>query len=411
MKRKEAEQKALRWLERVGLPDPERIVAAYPHELSGGMRQRIQLALTASLEPALLIADEPTTALDLPIQATVLRLLKDWQVETGGTLLMITHDLGVAADVGNRILVMSNGRLVEDAPVRRLFRNPKSETARRLLNNYRTLAGIPENKADSQPKEVPLIEAHDVSKVYVSGGFLYKRGFQAVDGASLTVGAGEIVGLIGESGGGKSTLSRLLLGLESCSEGHIHWQGTTNWPDGVQWVHQDPAASFNPGWTAGRIVGEGLEYRKVDARTRQQVTETLLEKVGLPPETAQKYPHELSGGMRQRIALARALAVQPELLVLDEPFASLDMSTQAKMIDLVRSFREQDALSILFITHDIRTALALCSRIYVIQNGRIVDEQLAAELSLSRQPFTQSLLAHIPGGKIPNDITIQEEYN
>ena len=263
MKRKEAEQKALRWLERVGLPDPERIVAAYPHELSGGMRQRIQLALTASLEPALLIADEPTTALDLPIQATVLRLLKDWQVETGGTLLMITHDLGVAADVGNRILVMSNGRLVEDAPVHRLFRNPKSETARRLLNNYRTLAGIPENKADSQPKEVPLIEAHDVSKVYVSGGFLYKRGFQAVDGASLTVGAGEIVGLIGESGGGKSTLSRLLLGLESCSEGHIHWQGTTNWPDGVQWVHQDPAASFNPGWTAGRIVGEGLEYRKV----------------------------------------------------------------------------------------------------------------------------------------------------
>lgn len=395
LKGKNADRRALHWIGRTGITDPARVAASYPHELSGGMRQRIQVALAASMEPSLLIADEPTTALDLNIQADILDLLKDWKTETGGTLLLITHDLGVAREMADRILVMDSGRLAEDRSARKILTAPRSRAALQLTNDWRTIGEAPTaEKSDPHP---PLLNASGLSMYYRTGSLFRKKEVQALDEVSLSVGSGEIVGLIGESGGGKSTLARLLAGIESVQAGEISWHGTNNWPDAVQWVHQDPAGSFNPGWTAGRIVAEGLEYRGTRRADREHKAHSFLSEVGLPPETADQYPGELSGGMNQRLALARALAVSAELVVLDEPFASLDMSTQAKMIRLIRSLHDREGVSFLFITHDIRTAFALCSRIYVIRQGRIVDCGSPEELAASRHPYTKSLLEHIPG--------------
>ena len=395
LKGQDAKQRALYWIGRAGIADPARVAAAYPHELSGGMRQRIQIALAASLEPELLIADEPTTALDLNIQADILELLKDWKKETGGTLLLITHDLGVAREMADRVLVMDNGRLAEDGPARQMFSAPRSLSAMQLLDDWRTLGQVP--PADQAAAPPLLLDASGLFMSYRTGGLFRKKEVQALDQVSLSIGSGEIVGLIGESGGGKSTLARLLAGLESAQDGTITWHGTKDWPDAVQWVHQDPAASFNPGWTAGRLVAEGLEYRGIRQTEREQTARHLLSQVGLPPETAHQYPGELSGGMNQRLALARTLAVSAELVVLDEPFASLDMSSQARMIRLIRSLRDREGTAFLFITHDIRTAFALCSRIYVIRHGQIEDSGSPGELKASGNPYTRSLLEHIPG--------------
>ncbi|MFC7363923.1 MULTISPECIES: ATP-binding cassette domain-containing protein [Bhargavaea] len=395
LKGKDADRRALYWIGRAGILDPVRVAAAYPHELSGGMRQRIQIALAASLEPELLIADEPTTALDLNIQDAILELLKEWKKETGGTLLLITHDLGVAREMADRMLVMDNGRLVEDGPARQLFTAPRSRAAMQLTDDWRTVGGAP--PADKAASPSHLLDVSGLSMSYRTGGLFKKREVRALDEVSLSIGSGEIVGLIGESGGGKSTLARLLAGIEPARAGAISWHGTRNWPDAVQWVHQDPAASFNPGWTAGRLVAEGLEYRGTRRTERERTARHLLSEVGLPSETAQQYPGELSGGMNQRLALARTLAVSAELVVLDEPFASLDMSTQAKMIRLIRSLRDREGTAFLFITHDIRAAFALCSRIYVIRQGQIEDHGSPAELAASENPYTKSLLEHVPG--------------
>ncbi|KZE38609.1 hypothetical protein AV656_06800 [Bhargavaea cecembensis] len=395
LKGKEAHRRALYWIGRAGITDPARVVSAFPHELSGGMRQRIQIALAASLEPELLIADEPTTALDLNIQAAILGLLKDWKNETGGTLLLITHDLGVAREMADRILVMDSGRLAEEGPARQIFTVPRSRAAMRLADDWRTVGLAPPAEKPGTP--LPLLDASGLSMSYRTGGLFRKREVQALDKVSLSIGSGEIVGLIGESGGGKSTLARLLTGIESPQTGTISWHGASNFPEAVQWVHQDSAASFNPGWTAGRLVAEGLEYRGTGRTERERTARRLLSEVGLPPEAAHQYPAELSGGMNQRLALARTIAVSAELVVLDEPFASLDMSTQAKMIRLLRSLCDREGTAFLFITHDIRAAFALCSRIYVIRQGRIEDSGSPEELAASENSYTKRLLEHVPG--------------
>ncbi|SDE06330.1 peptide/nickel transport system ATP-binding protein [Bhargavaea beijingensis] len=392
---KDADMRALQWISRAGIPDPARAAAAYPHELSGGMRQRIQIALAASLEPELLIADEPTTALDLNIQTAVLELLKDWKKETGGTLLLITHDLGVAREMADRVLVMDSGKLAEERAAHELFAAPRSRAARQLAEDWRTVGEIP--TAGKTDTSLPLLNVSGLSRSYRTGRLFKKKEVRALDEASLSIGSGEIVGLIGESGGGKSTLARLLAGIEPAQTGTITWKGNGNWPEAVQWVHQDPASSFNPDWTAGRLVTEGLEYRGVKRTEREQVARSLLAEVGLSPETVLQYPVELSGGMNQRLALARALAVSAELVILDEPFASLDMSAQARMIRLIRSLRDREGVAFLFITHDIRTAFALCDNIYVIRQGRIIDGGTPDELASSAHPYSRSLLAHVPG--------------
>ncbi|HEY4554555.1 MAG TPA: ABC transporter ATP-binding protein, partial [Bacillaceae bacterium] len=361
--KKEVKEEAIKLLYLVKMQDPERVFRSFPHELSGGMRQRVQLALAIALNPALLIADEPTTALDLPIQFEILSLMKEWQRKSGGSLLFITHDLGVAEKIADDVIVMNGGEVVECSPSEKLFANPESAQAKQLLADYKLLL----NPADiaKQTDGKPILKAEHVTKRYVKKKWFTKEITSAVQDVSLYIAEGESVGLIGESGGGKSTLSRLMLQLEPCTSGTVAWMGKQPLRRGLQWVHQDPLMSFDARWTIEKIVGEGYDYWNKGQGDKDEEVLSAFQKVGLSPSVRFLYPHELSGGMRQRAALARALLLKPELIVLDEPFANLDMSSQADMISLIRSLNQKEQLAILFITHDIRAAIALCQRIYV----------------------------------------------
>ncbi|KAB7706156.1 ATP-binding cassette domain-containing protein [Bacillus aerolatus] len=398
LSKKEAKEEAVKLLRQVKMHDPERVFRSFPHELSGGMRQRVQLALAIALNPPLLIADEPTTALDLQIQFDILSLMKEWQQQSGSSVLFITHDLGVAAEMADEVIVMSNGEVVECSPAGKLFTEPESTQAKQLLADYRLLSNPVETVKQSDGK--PIMKIEHVTKRYVRKKWFTKEITSAVQDVSLYIAAGESVGLIGESGGGKSTLSRLMLQLEPCTSGKVAWMGNQTLRRGVQWVHQDPLASFDPRWTIEKIVGEGYDYWKKGQEGKSEQVLSVLQKVGLSPSVRFLYPHELSGGMRQRAALARALLVEPELIVLDEPFANLDMSSQANMISLIQSLNKKEQLAILFITHDIRAAMALCQRIYVMEKGSIVEESAADELILTKNPYTKQLLSCMPGFEV-----------
>ncbi|WP_078412544.1 nickel ABC transporter ATP-binding protein NikE [Priestia abyssalis] len=389
--KREAKERAIRLLDRMQLPNPERVYEAYPYEISGGMRQRVQLALALVLEPLLLIADEPTTALDLRIQADVLQLIKDWSVQTGGSVLFITHDLGVVAEIADSVMVMKDGAIVESASVTKLFDQPVHEHTKQLLHHYQELTNMKEQM--HSPHSEPIVTVEHISKAYVKNKWFRKQSIHAVNDVSFHIQKGEIVGLIGESGSGKSTLSRLLLQLEACEHGKVIWHGTAPFRRGVQWVHQDPLASFDPRWNVGEIIGEGLDYWKDKNENKPQLVKEVLRKVGLPETVLSHYPHELSGGMRQRAALARALLLKPELLILDEPFASLDMSSQARMLSLLQQINETEQTAILFISHDIRAAMALCHRILVLEKGEKVEEARAHELSASENLYTKRLFS------------------
>ncbi|HEY9577492.1 MAG TPA: ABC transporter ATP-binding protein [Pseudobacillus sp.] len=394
--KKEAKKAAVKLLHQVKMHDPERVFRSFPHELSGGMRQRVQLALAIALNPSLLIADEPTTALDLQIQFEILSLIKDWQQQSGNSLLFITHDLGVAAEIADEVIVMSGGEVVECSTAEKLFTEPKSTQAKQLLEDYRLLSNSIKMAKQSNTGK-PIMKAEHVTKQYVRKKWFTKEIIPAVRDVSLYIAEGESVGLIGESGGGKSTLSRLMLQLEPCTSGTVSWMGKQTLRRGIQWVHQDPLASFDPRWTIEKIVGEGYDYWKKEQGNKKEQVLSVLQEVGLSPSVRSLYPHELSGGMRQRAALARALLVEPELVVLDEPFANLDMCSQANMISLIKSLNKKKQLAILFITHDIRAAMALCQRIYVMEKGTIVEEAAADELILTENPYTKRLLSHMPG--------------
>ena len=398
-------ERALELLASVGIPDPARTIDAYPFRLSGGQRQRVMIAMALALEPAVLIADEPTTALDVTTQAQILRLIRDLQATKGTGVLFITHDFGVVADIADRVAVMSKGRIVEIGSRDEVLNQPRHPYTQRLI------AAVPHFSAKVRAAVAapPLLDIQDVSKVFHRGGFLARRSeVRAVNEASLVVARGETVGLVGESGSGKSTLARCVVRLYDPSAGAILFEGTDIARLGkaaikplrkkIQMVFQDPFASLNPRRRVGDIIAEGPITHGVARQAALGRARELLGLVGLDAGAIDRFPHEFSGGQRQRIGLARALALEPELLVADEPVSALDVSVQAQVLDLIADLKTRLGLTMLFITHDLRIAAQICDRIAVMKRGEIVELGPTAEVfAHPRHAYTRELLAAIPG--------------
>jgi peptide/nickel transport system ATP-binding protein len=394
-------------LARVGVPEPEKRAKDYPHQFSGGQRQRIMIASAIALEPELLIADEPTSALDVTVQAQVLDLLKALQRESGMGMVIITHDLGVVHRVADHVVVMQAGEVVERGPVREVMTDPRHPYTRRLLASAPGRAGY---AAAQAADAAPLLEVRDVSKVYFGRPRLLSHTPQpqmrAVDGASFTLARGEILGVVGESGSGKSTLARMLLGLDTPTEGTIAFEDRDlarctpaeifQVRRRMQFVFQDPTASLNPLMTIEQIVSEPWAIHKgVLSRDRWRArVEELLEKVGLRPEHADRHPHQFSGGQRQRIAIARALALEPDLIVCDEAVSALDVSVQAQVIDLLKQLRQDLGLAYVFIAHDLALVRDFATAVLVMYRGRIVEAGPTAQVyDHPRHDYTRALLA------------------
>jgi len=390
-------------LDQVGIPDPAGRLGSYPHQLSGGQRQRVMIAMALANEPDLLIADEPTTALDVTVQAQILKLLKDTQVRLGMSMLFITHDLGIVRKLADKVCVMNHGKIVEAGPVERVFTAPEHAYTKALL--------AAEPKPDPAPPrpEAPLVIKTDDLKVW----FPIKRGvmrktvghIKAVDGISMELRKGETLGVVGESGSGKTTLGLAILRLIS-SNGPIVYMGHTiqglkfkemrPYRRDMQIVFQDPYGSLSPRMSVADIVEEGLRvhHPKLSEEERGQRVVTALTEVGLDPETRYRYPHEFSGGQRQRIALARALVLEPTFIVLDEPTSALDMLIQAQMVDLLRDLQKKRDLTYMFISHDLRVVAALASRLIVLRHGKMVEEGAAADLFRApKTDYTRALFA------------------
>jgi microcin C transport system ATP-binding protein len=397
-----ARARTVELLRLVGLDEPERRLGAFPHELSGGQRQRVMIAMALANEPDLLIADEPTTALDVTIQAQILALLRDLRSRLGMALLFITHDLTLVRKLGDRVCVMQAGRIVEQGPVARLFGAPRHPYTRHLLESEPRGGPAPPD-ADAPT----LLEGRDVRVWFpIRRGFARRTvGFvKAVDGISLAVREGETLGIVGESGSGKTTLGLALLRLER-SRGTIRFGGrdlqglrfseTRSLRRGMQIVFQDPFASLSPRMPVGRIVGEGLEIHGLgDAAERERRVVEVLEEVGLDPESRHRYPHEFSGGQRQRVAIARAMVLRPRLVVLDEPTSALDVSVQAQIVELLRTLQVRHRLAYLFISHDLRVVRAMSHQVLVMRAGRVVEEGPTETLfARPREPYTRALLA------------------
>ncbi len=401
-RREELRSDSRELLEVVGIEDAGRRLDAYPHELSGGQRQRVMIAMALANEPDLLIADEPTTALDVTVQAQVLDLLSELKERLGMAILLITHDLGIVRHHADRVAVMTKGRIVEAGRCRQIFSFPRHSYTKNLLNCEPSGRPIPCNL-----KEAPLLKAENL-KVW----FPIKKGFlqrtcdyvKAVDGVSLTLRPGESLGVVGESGSGKSTLGFALLRLLK-AEGRICFAGRDISAPGFrglrslrryfQVVFQDPFASLSPRMTVEQIVAEGLQLHNIGTvGARQLMVAEALKEVGLEEAFMRRYPHEFSGGQRQRIAIARALVLKPQLIVLDEPTSSLDRSVQAQVLDLLRDLQVKHNLAYLFISHDLKVIKSLCHRVMVLHRGRIVEEGPAEELFQDPQHhYTQTLLA------------------
>ncbi|ASY65140.1 Dipeptide transport ATP-binding protein DppD (plasmid) [Sinorhizobium sojae CCBAU 05684] len=402
-------------LRRVGIPDPERRVDDYPHQFSGGQRQRIMIAMAIALKPDILIADEPTTALDVSVQAQILDLLRDLQRETGMALIMITHDLEVAASMADRIIVMNAGKLVEAGQGREVLTNPRHAYTRRLISAlpHGDAAETSSRRATSIGCET-LLRVEHLTKDYVlaSGAFAGKRTFRAVDDVSFEVKKGETLGIVGESGSGKSSVARMLLRLNEPSSGKAIYAGENIFEMSgmglmafrrkVQMVFQDPFGSMNPRMNVCSIISEPwVIHRDILPKHhwKDRVAE-LLELVGLKPEHAERYPHQFSGGQRQRIAIARALASEPQLIVCDEAVSALDVSIQAQVIDLLADLRTRLGLSYVFITHDLPIVRHFADRILVMKQGKIVEEgDTETMFKAPRHEYTQSLLKAVPKPK------------
>jgi len=408
--REEAREHAVGLLDAVGIPDPERRVDRYPHEFSGGMRQRAMIAMGLALEPEILIADEPTTALDVTIQAQILELLRRLNRERGLATILITHDFGVVAELADRVLVMHEGRIVERGSLDDVFYASKDPYTRKLLGSVVRL----DRAAPLRParREQPLLEVTDLVKHFpVRQGLLFDREVdrvRAVDGVSFSVAPGETLGLVGESGSGKSTLSRAVLQLLRPTSGSVRFGGREiaglsrrqmqPLRAEMQLIFQDPYASLNPRKRVGQIVGEPLRLhgRASGADLRSQAGE-LLERVGLAPEHYNRYPHEFSGGQRQRIGIARALALRPKLIVADEPVSALDVSIRAQILALLSDLQEEFGLTYVFVAHDIGVVRQVSDRIAVMHEGRIVEQGPADQVcERPANAYTQTLLAAVP---------------
>ncbi|MEV8129750.1 ABC transporter ATP-binding protein [Pseudarthrobacter oxydans] len=406
---KEAKSRAIEALRKVGIPDPEHRVNYYPHQFSGGQKQRVVIAAALALNPGLIVADEPTTALDVTVQAEILELLRDLRDKYGTSIVLITHNMGVVADLADRVVVMYQGDVVEEAPARTLFAEPRQDYTRSLL------AAVPHlgrNSASAglasrahQEEEV-LVEANNLSIEYP--GRLGTPAFKAVDRVSFTLSRGEVFGLVGESGSGKTTIGRAIAGLNRTTGGSLKVLGyemlnlkeRTFKPlrKDIGFVFQDPAASFNPQLTIGDCIAEPMviHTKPSPAQARKRVGE-LLESVQLPASYAGRYPHELSGGQRQRASLARALSLNPRLLIADEPTSALDVSVQAKVLELFRDIQQEFGFACLFISHDLAVVDTLSSWVGVLYKGRLVEQGIGSQVMGNPQhDYTRRLIASLP---------------
>ena len=399
----QARPRVIELLTKVGIRDPEKRLTSYPHQLSGGQRQRVMIAIALANEPDLLIADEPTTALDVTIQAQILELLKQLQKEMGMAMLLITHDLGIVRRMADRVYVMQDGVIVENGSAHDVFEKPQHPYTRHLL------AAEPKGQPPAANPDAPVVVETDDLKVW----FPIKRGLlqrtvdhvKAVDGLSMKLRAGETLGVVGESGSGKTTLGLAILRLIS-SKGPIAYVGQRidsfsskemrPLRKQMQIVFQDPYGSLSPRLTVGQIIEEGLVILQPeldeDGR-RARVSQALVE-VGLDPAAQDRYPHEFSGGQRQRIAIARAMVLEPKFVMLDEPTSALDMSVQAQIVDLLRDLQKKRSLAYLFISHDLKVVRALSNYVIVMRNGKVVEEGPAADVfSHPKEDYTRALLA------------------
>ncbi|AXA96729.1 ABC transporter ATP-binding protein [Microbacterium laevaniformans] len=405
--KKQARARAIEMLGRVGIPEPERRVDDYPHQFSGGQKQRIVIATALALDPTVIIADEPTTALDVTVQAEILDLLRRLRDEDGTAIVLITHNMGVVADLADRVAVMLNGEVVETAPASELFAAPRDDYTKRLLAAVPRLEVIDRQLPAGAAEAAPVVAASDLVIEYA--GRLRRAGFRAVDRVSFSIAPGEVVGLVGESGSGKTTIGRAIAGLTPVTGGSLRVLGVEM--NGVKertfrphrkdlgFVFQDPATSFNPLLTIAQNVAEPLIVHggardAADARDR---VDELLEAVQLPKAFGDRFPHELSGGQRQRASLARGLALDPKLLIADEPTSALDVSVQARVLELFGELQERFGFATLFITHDLAVVDMLAHRVVVLHKGTIAETGPTARvLGDPQDDYTRTLIASLP---------------
>jgi peptide/nickel transport system ATP-binding protein len=402
----EKRERVLAVMNSVHLPDADRMIDVYPHQLSGGQRQRIMIAAALVLDPVLLIADEPTTALDVTTQAQILKLIKELRERRNTGVLFITHDFGVVAEVAHRVVVMQHGRVVEQGATQEVLRRPRHDYTRMLIRSVPSL---------SPPVRAPITEApivlktENLTKTYVSGGlFAKRREVQAAQAVNLHVRKGETLGVVGESGSGKSTVARCIARLIDPTGGAILVEGldVAKLSPGalrphrkrVQIVFQDPYRSLNPRRTVGDAIVEGpINFGTAPNQATDRARQ-LMRLVGLDPNALDRFPHQFSGGQRQRICIARALAMDPEILVADEPVSALDVSVQAQVLELLDDVRKRFNLAVLFITHDLRVAAQVCDRIAVMHKGKVVEEGTTADVfAAPKHDYTKALFDSAPG--------------
>ncbi len=403
----ERRKRVVELLNFVGLPDPDTLYDVYPFRLSGGQRQRVMIAMALALEPSLLIADEPTTALDVTTQAQILALIMRIQKDKGMGVMFVTHDFGVVAEIAHRVAVMEKGLIVEQGPVDQVLNFPRHPYTRRLI------AAVPQRRFDETGKAAParpILEVRNLRKTYITGGGWLgkKRIVKAVDGISFTVRRGETLGIVGESGSGKSTVGKCLLKLIGINGGEMLFDGQDIAPfsehqfrpmrNNIQMIFQDPYASLNPRHTVGKSISDGpvaggKSRAAAEARARE-----LLELVGLDASAFERYPNQFSGGQRQRIGIARALAMDPQVLVADEAVSALDVSVQAQVLELLLSLQARLQIAMIFITHDLRVAAQICNSVAVMHQGKIVEHGRPSQIFDAPQtPYTQNLIAAVPG--------------
>ncbi|MGU3339038.1 ABC transporter ATP-binding protein [Methylobacterium mesophilicum] len=395
----------------VGLPDPARIRASFPFALSGGQRQRVMIAIAMANNPALLVADEPTTALDVTTQAQILTLIRRLQSERQMGVLLITHDFGVVAEMADRVVVMRDGRVVEQGSAEAVLTAPRDPYTRALIAAVPHGSGRPARRTNAASP--PLLEIEALSKTFITrqGWFRPARRVVAADGISLTLSAGETVAVVGESGSGKSTLGQMILRLAEPDSGRVRFGGQDLLAlqgealrvarRRIQIVFQDPFAALNPRQRVGEAIARGPMAYGVPKAEAVAEARALLDRVGLKAGAAERFPHEFSGGQRQRICIARALALKPRVLVADEAVSALDVSVQARVLDLLAELRAEYNLAMLFITHDLRIAARIADRVAVMQQGRIVETGPAAVIfAAPEHPYTRGLVAAMPGRRL-----------
>jgi len=403
---REKRSRVLDILKQVHLPDVERIYSSYPHQLSGGQRQRIMIAMALVLEPQLLIADEPTTALDVTTQKQILSLIAELQEKHGTAVLFITHDMGVVAEIADTVHVMKQGELVEHAPVQKLLSEPADEYTKRLLRSVPSLVPRPPRPVNGAGD---ALSVKGLQKIYTSRAIFSRTPpVHAAEDVSFSITKGRTLGIVGESGSGKSTVARCVMRLIDPTDGkievagkefaHLSRRALRPHRKHIQIVFQDPYRSLNPRWTVGESLIEGPLNCGQDRKTALARATELLALVGLPEDALGRYPHQFSGGQRQRIAIARAIAMEPDVLVADEAVSALDVSVQAQVLQLLEELQQKLGIAILFITHDLRVAAQICDDVAVMQRGRIVEYGTAQDVLTSpKHPYTRALIEAAPG--------------